>query len=83
MVDKDYVVYTGSDPDAYFLIGYLEDKGFTVPSMDHGDSAMVFVMSPSKGKLVRALKEADRESIKWWKVAEVPRPTKVLELKKK
>ncbi len=77
---KDYVVYTSSDPDAFFLIKYLEDKGFIIPSMDHGDSAMVFVMSPSKRKLVKALKDSGGE-VKWWKVAEVPRPTRVLEFK--
>jgi len=67
---RDYIIYTASDPDACFLIDYLLDKGFIVPSSDLGESAMVLVCFTTKRKLEKALSDSGRDT-KRWKIREV------------
>ena len=67
----DYVIYTASDPDAFYLHEHLEREGFIIPGHDLGDAAMVFVVEADGKKLKRVLKESGVESLKYWRVAKV------------
>jgi len=67
----DYVIYTASDPDAFYLYEYLERKGFIVPGHDLSEAAMVVVVEADRKRLKRALKASGREDLRFWKVAQV------------
>lgn len=59
----DYVIYTASDPVAVKLVDYLQGRRFLAYDEELANAATVFVFSTNKGKLVSALKGAEREGI--------------------
>lgn len=67
---SDFIIYTASDPDACFLVDYLREKGFIVPSDDICEAAMVLVVDTTRQKLLAALKVSGRD-ITHWRIREV------------
>lgn len=70
---SDFIVYTASDPDAFYLVDFLRDRGFIVPSDDLADAAMVLVVMTTKKKLLAAIEAipANRVGKDYWKVRKV------------
>jgi len=70
---SDFIIYTASDPDAFYLADFLRERGFIVPSDDLADAAMVLVVMTTKKKLMAAIGAipANRVGKEYWKVRKV------------
>jgi len=70
---SDFIIYTASDPDAFYLVDFLRDRGFVVPSDDLADAAMVLVVATTRKKLMAAIDTIPRERVgrEYWRIRKV------------
>jgi len=69
----DFFISTASDPAAYQLLDFLQDRGFVVYDPILADGASLVVFHITKAKLKKAIKEADLSTPHKIRISEISR----------